>query len=141
MAPELFEEEYNELVDIYSFGVCMLELVTYEYQYGECKNQAQIYKKGIKLADVNKVRYLEVKQFIEKCLAPASQRSSVVQLLKEPFLLAKDPKDLMCDPLQLTDFTPKSMISLKSDSHFMDLDPNYKLLSAGTCAHSMIGTP
>ena len=45
MAPELYEEEYNELVDIYSFGMCMLELVTCEYPYSECRNPAQIYKK------------------------------------------------------------------------------------------------
>lgn len=45
MAPELYDEEYNELVDIYSFGMCMLELATCEYPYSECKNPAQIYKK------------------------------------------------------------------------------------------------
>ncbi|KAK7851378.1 serine/threonine-protein kinase wnk8 [Quercus suber] len=56
MAPELYEEEYNELVDIYSFGMCMLEMVTCEYPYSECKNPAQIYKKvttGIKPASLN----------------------------------------------------------------------------------------
>ncbi|WMV21351.1 hypothetical protein MTR67_014736 [Solanum verrucosum] len=45
MAPELYEEEYNELVDIYAFGMCLLELVTFEYPYVECTNAAQIYKK------------------------------------------------------------------------------------------------
>ncbi|KAL7611965.1 hypothetical protein Lser_V15G04968 [Lactuca serriola] len=45
MAPELYEEEYNELVNIYSFGMCLLEMVTFEYPYRECKNPAQIYKK------------------------------------------------------------------------------------------------
>jgi serine/threonine protein kinase len=45
MAPELYEEEYNELVDIYSFGMCLLEMVTFEYPYSECINAAQIYKK------------------------------------------------------------------------------------------------
>lgn len=45
MAPELYEEEYNELVDIYSFGMCMLEMVTFEYPYSECKSPAQIFKK------------------------------------------------------------------------------------------------
>lgn len=45
MAPELYEEEYNELVDVYSFGMCILEMVTFEYPYSECKNPAQIYKK------------------------------------------------------------------------------------------------
>ena len=45
MAPELYEEQYNELVDIYSFGMCLLEMVTFEYPYSECINAAQIYKK------------------------------------------------------------------------------------------------
>ena len=45
MAPELYEEEYNELVDIYAFGMCLLELVTFDYPYAECINAAQIYKK------------------------------------------------------------------------------------------------
>ncbi|KAL6566640.1 hypothetical protein OROMI_015044 [Orobanche minor] len=45
MASELYEEEYNELVDIYVFGMCLLELVTLEYPYVECANAAQIYKK------------------------------------------------------------------------------------------------
>jgi len=45
MAPELYEEEYNELVDIYSFGMCVLEMLTAEYPYSECSNPAQIYKK------------------------------------------------------------------------------------------------
>jgi hypothetical protein len=32
-------------VDVYSFGMCMLELTTMEYPYNECKTAAQIYKK------------------------------------------------------------------------------------------------
>lgn len=45
MAPELYDEDYNELADIYSFGMCMLELATSQYPYRECRNSAQIYKK------------------------------------------------------------------------------------------------
>lgn len=45
MAPELYEENYNELVDVYSFGMCILEMLTHEYPYSECTNPAQIYKK------------------------------------------------------------------------------------------------
>ncbi|KAK9271658.1 hypothetical protein L1049_002021 [Liquidambar formosana] len=89
MAPELYDENYNELADIYSFGMCMLEMVTFEYPYSECKNSAQIYKKvssGIKPASLSKVKDPEVKQFIEKCLVPASQRLSAKELLKDPFL-------------------------------------------------------
>lgn len=52
MAPELYEEEYNELVDIYSFGMCMLEMVTLEYPYSECKNPAQIFKKVTSVSEL-----------------------------------------------------------------------------------------
>ncbi|KAI3727789.1 hypothetical protein L6452_16409 [Arctium lappa] len=95
MAPELYDEEYNELVDIYSFGMCILELITCEYPYKECKNHAQIYKKvtsGIKPAGLAKVKDPQVKQFIEKCLVPASQRLSAAELLKDPFLSSESPK-------------------------------------------------
>lgn len=44
-APELYEEKYDQKVDVYSFGMCLLELATMEYPYCECKNAAQIYKK------------------------------------------------------------------------------------------------
>ncbi|KAE8678569.1 putative serine/threonine-protein kinase WNK1 [Hibiscus syriacus] len=47
MALEVYEEAYNELVDIYSFGMCILEMVTFEYLYSECSHPAQIYKKVI----------------------------------------------------------------------------------------------
>ena len=45
MAPEMYEENYDESVDVYAFGMCLLEMVTLEYPYMECKNPAQIYKK------------------------------------------------------------------------------------------------
>nr|KYP69642.1 putative serine/threonine-protein kinase WNK3 [Cajanus cajan] len=89
MAPELYEEEYNELVDIYAFGMCLLELVTVEYPYVECTNAAQIYKKvtcGIRPASLAKVADLEVRAFIEKCIAHVSERLSAKDLLMHPFL-------------------------------------------------------
>jgi serine/threonine protein kinase len=60
MAPELYEEEYNELVDIYSFGMCLLEMVTFEYPYSECINAAQIYKKvsSVRLSPLYKLHLL-----------------------------------------------------------------------------------
>ncbi|KAJ6875623.1 serine/threonine-protein kinase WNK3 [Populus alba x Populus x berolinensis] len=89
MAPELYEEEYNELVDIYAFGMCLLELVTVEYPYVECSNAAQIYKKvtsGIKPASLAKVKDPAVKAFIEKCIAKVSDRLPAKELLMDPFL-------------------------------------------------------
>ncbi|NXP95920.1 WNK3 kinase, partial [Passerina amoena] len=33
MAPEMYEERYDESVDVYAFGMCMLEMGTSEYPY------------------------------------------------------------------------------------------------------------
>ncbi|XP_020596116.1 probable serine/threonine-protein kinase WNK3 [Phalaenopsis equestris] len=100
MAPELYEEEYNELVDIYAFGMCLLELVTFEYPYAECKNAAQIYKKvtsGIKPASLTKVKDPGIRQFIEKCIANASERMSADELLRDPFLQMDSENDILCN--------------------------------------------
>lgn len=47
MAPEMYEEKYDENVDVYAFGMCLLEMVTSEYPYSECMNPGQIYRKVI----------------------------------------------------------------------------------------------
>ncbi|KAE8681371.1 putative serine/threonine-protein kinase WNK4 [Hibiscus syriacus] len=139
MAPELYDEEYNELVDICSFGLCMLEMVTCEYPYNECKNPAQIYKKvssGIKPASLGKVNDPQVKQFIEKCLLPASIRLPAMELLKDPFLLAETPKEPLSVPLHLRNLIPRFVNSVQSEPHPMDMDPNGKNLQK-----SINGTP
>ncbi|XP_047319358.1 serine/threonine-protein kinase WNK8-like [Impatiens glandulifera] len=124
MAPELYEEEYNELVDIYSFGMCMLEMVTFEYPYSECKNPAQIYKKvtsGIKPAALGGVSDPEMKNFIEMCIGPVSQRLHAKELLKDPFL-GNDANDLRHQPDQQS-----ISVSLPSSCgpFSMDIDPEY----------------
>lgn len=47
MAPELYEESYGIEVDIYAFGMALLEMLTREAPYRECNNPAQIYKKVV----------------------------------------------------------------------------------------------
>ncbi|KAJ1378695.1 Serine/threonine-protein kinase, active site [Sesbania bispinosa] len=145
MAPELYEEEYNELVDIYSFGMCILEMVTLEYPYSECKNPAQIFKKvtsGIKPASLNKVSDPQIKEFIEKCLVPASERLSAEELLKDPFLQVENPKDPNFYPLQSPIKTPRATNMSKSGSPSlsMDIDADYKQLSVSICAESNQGS-
>ncbi|XP_052191320.1 probable serine/threonine-protein kinase WNK9 isoform X2 [Diospyros lotus] len=90
MAPEVYAEEYNELVDIYSFGMCILEMVTFEYPYSECNHPAQIYKKGKKPDALYKVGDPEVRKFVEKCLVTASLRLPANLLLNDPFLQIDD---------------------------------------------------
>ncbi|KAK4420824.1 putative serine/threonine-protein kinase WNK11 [Sesamum alatum] len=88
MAPELYDEDYTEMIDIYSFGMCLLEMVTLELPYSECDNVVKIYKKvtsGVRPQAMNKVKDPEVKAFIEKCLAQPRARPSAADLLKDPF--------------------------------------------------------
>ena len=88
MAPELYDEDYTEMVDIYSFGMCVLEMVTLEIPYSECDSVAKIYKKvssGVRPQALNKIIAAEVKAFIERCLAQPRARPSAAELLKDPF--------------------------------------------------------
>ena len=50
MAPELYEENYDEKVDIYAFGMCLLEMVTGLIPYHECVSAPQIYKKVLNVS-------------------------------------------------------------------------------------------
>ncbi|KAL7194909.1 hypothetical protein ACSBR1_035173 [Camellia fascicularis] len=89
MAPELYEEDYDELVDVYSFGMCVLEMLTSEYPYSECSNPAQIYKKVTsgKLPEAfYRIQDIEAQRFVAKCLGTASKRPSARELLEDPFL-------------------------------------------------------
>ncbi|XP_016173948.2 probable serine/threonine-protein kinase WNK11 [Arachis ipaensis] len=89
MAPELYSEKYTEKVDIYSFGMCVLEMVTREIPYSECESVVKIYKKvtsGVRPQSLNKINNSELKSFIHKCIAhPPSARPSAAQLLQDPF--------------------------------------------------------
>ncbi|KAK7338088.1 hypothetical protein VNO77_18687 [Canavalia gladiata] len=145
MAPELYEEEYNELVDVYSFGMCILEMVTFEYPYSECKNPAQIYKKvtsGIEPASLERVNDPQIKEFIKKCLVPASKRLSAKDLLKDPFLQVESPKDPILDLLQLSS-NSQNDLDLSEFSHLtVDLDADSKHISMSTCVDESIhGSP
>ncbi|KAI9282267.1 kinase-like domain-containing protein [Sporodiniella umbellata] len=103
MAPEMYEEQgYNEKVDIYAFGMCLLEMATGEYPYGECKNAAQIYKKvsaGVKPVCLSKAQNKEVLGVIENCLSDEDQRMSAQEILEHSFLAVEpDVVLLAADP-------------------------------------------
>ncbi|XP_016350057.1 serine/threonine-protein kinase WNK2 isoform X3 [Sinocyclocheilus anshuiensis] len=89
MAPEMYEEHYDEAVDVYAFGMCMLEMATSEYPYSECQNAAQIYRKvtsGVKPASFSKVTMPEIKEIIGECICHRwEERYSIKDLLNHAF--------------------------------------------------------
>uniref|UniRef100_A0A8C5S292 non-specific serine/threonine protein kinase n=1 Tax=Laticauda laticaudata TaxID=8630 RepID=A0A8C5S292_LATLA len=89
MAPEMYEEKYDEAVDVYAFGMCMLEMATSEYPYSECQNAAQIYRKvtsGMKPNSFYKVKVPELKEIIEGCIRMnKNERYTIQDLLDHSF--------------------------------------------------------
>jgi WNK lysine deficient protein kinase len=106
MAPEMYEEHYDEAVDVYAYGLCMLEMATGEYPYSECTGPAQIYKKvvnGVKPNSLEKVESQDVKEIIEQCIQLKKEdRPSIKELLGKDFF-AEDMgfKVELCDREEL----------------------------------------
>lgn len=89
MAPELYDEHYGPSVDIYSFGLCLLEMCTHRTPYSECLSPYEIYNKvtsGVKPLALDLILDAEVRDFIELCLLPVDQRPHADELLTHKFL-------------------------------------------------------
>lgn len=96
MAPELYDENYDERVDIYAFGMSCIEMITAKTPYYDCTSAPQIYKKvlnGEMPPELEKVSNKNAKAFILLCLQPKDQRPPASELLKHPFLLENDVED------------------------------------------------
>jgi|AntRauTorckE5430_2_1112549.scaffolds.fasta_scaffold05260_2 hypothetical protein len=108
MAPELYDEAYDEKVDIYAFGMCMLEIFTKEIPYKECSNPAQIYKRvtnGIEPQSLCRIRSENAQDFIRQCLGMKDDdgnliRPSASELLSHPFLAKRetDSNEIAVEP-------------------------------------------
>jgi len=97
MAPEMFEEKYDEKVDIYAFGMCVIQMVTKKYPYQECRTLHQVYKKITKneWPDVlSTIISKSVKDFIQICCAFKSEKRPTAAMLRHhPFLNYSYPID------------------------------------------------
>lgn len=109
MAPDMYEEQsYDEKVDIYAFGMCMLEIFTKEIPYRECMNPAQIYKKvssGEPPEVLSRLQSRNAREFVVLCLGYKDEngryvRPSASELLQHPFLekRASDEDEVFVDP-------------------------------------------
>lgn len=90
MAPEMYGESYNHKVDIYAFGMCILEIYTGQYPYSECTNTGQIFTKVAKGLPPRALVQMEnvcVKHFIETCLLPVEKRPTARELLDHALLI------------------------------------------------------
>jgi WNK lysine deficient protein kinase len=126
MAPDMYEENsYNEKVDVYAFGMCLLEIFTKEIPYSECSNPAQIYKKvsaGEPPEVLSRLQSKHAREFVMLCLGYRDEngnfiRPSVSELLVHPFLdkRANDDDEVVVDrPLRERTITETSGDSISS---------------------------
>jgi serine/threonine protein kinase len=107
MAPELFNgSSYNEKVDIWAFGMCVLEMATHRYPFSECTSYGRLVRKivsGEKPLGLYLIDDIEVRQFIEACIAKAEVRMSAAELLKHPFLSESVDNEKDCRFIRLYD--------------------------------------
>lgn len=98
MAPEMYTESYDESVDVYAFGMCLLEMVTGEYPYQECTRVFDIYKlvtQGIKPENYKKVENKELRELIDVCINPKSnQRPTVKELANHSWFIENNGLNL-----------------------------------------------
>ncbi|GBG32264.1 Serine/threonine-protein kinase WNK2 [Hondaea fermentalgiana] len=96
MAPELYDEHYDEKVDIYAFGMCVMEMVVKESPYSECDSAGQIFRKvtrGELPAAFSRITYEPLIRFIGKCIRQPDEgasRPSASELLQDEFLQEQD---------------------------------------------------
>ena len=104
MAPELYENApYNDKVDMYAFGMCMLEMCTIEPPYMECSSIPQIYRKvtsGIFPESLSRVEDANAREIITRLLSfDQRNRPSATELLSNNFFKKIDEKKLPNDKL------------------------------------------
>ena len=91
MAPEMYSELYDESIDVYAFGMCLLEMATGEYPYQECTKPFEIYKRvtnGIKPENYNRIDNDDLKELIFLCIRlKTHQRPNVKELVNHSWFL------------------------------------------------------
>eukprot|EP01138_Halocafeteria_seosinensis_P000577 gb/GECG01000592.1/.p1 GENE.gb/GECG01000592.1/~~gb/GECG01000592.1/.p1 ORF type:complete len:1265 (+),score=182.90 gb/GECG01000592.1/:1-3795(+) len=105
MAPELYDEEYDETVDVYSFGLTLLEMCTRgEIPYAECTNHAQIYRKLVQNVlpeALDQVREESFCGYIRYCILKRDDgtRPSASDALAHPFIQQEEIENDDCTEL------------------------------------------
>ncbi|CAD8171289.1 unnamed protein product [Paramecium octaurelia] len=105
MAPEIYHGNYDTKVDIYAFGMCILEIVTGMKPFCECKGgTGQVIKKVMesqKPQSLEGILNEKIKSIILECLKPANERPTATQLLNQYFQSSNIDED-NC-PVQLNE--------------------------------------
>jgi WNK lysine deficient protein kinase len=102
-APEMYFDQITPAVDVYSFGLCLLEIVTQERPYLESPSLSCTVKRklnGVLPMSLDKLQDLQVKDLIQLCLGPCEERPTAADLVMHQFFAEVDDK-LDCLPVRM----------------------------------------
>ena len=120
-SPEVYQKKYGVKCDIYSLGISIIEMITGEKPYSECKGQilavCEKVRKNILPECFNKITNNKVKEFILKCLKPENERPSATELLEDKFLNDLESEENSYPAIELEN---QKVISVKSSGLYMN---------------------
>jgi WNK lysine deficient protein kinase len=133
MAPEIFDEKYTEKIDIYAFGLCLLEMSTNMYPYEEYDGSiVKIWKAiraGIKPKALSLVKDKQIYELINICISCEKNRPTAKQLLEMPlFDLNNSDDNVPVDLYSSEDKIEDDSNSIDSDSLPTADDLKYELI-------------
>lgn len=112
MAREMFEGEgYSEKVDIYAFGMALIEMATGKTPYAELSDSSEVCRcvlKGVLPGSLGAVRDNCLRSLIMSCLVPQSNRCSAAQCLEHHFFYPEASCSGDCIPSECVTVFPLS---------------------------------
>ena len=129
-SPEVYQKKYGVKCDIYSLGISIIEMITGEKPYSECKGQilavCEKVRKNILPECFNKITNNKVKEFILKCLKPENERPSATELLEDKFLNDLESEENSYPAIELEN---QKVISVKSSGLYMNEKNSREIIS------------
>ncbi len=107
MAPEMYEGRYSDKIDIYAFGMTVLEIITKKIPYYECNFVPQIWRKitsGKKPLIYSHLKESKLKDIISMCIdSNPENRPSIKDLMDNDFFNSNPEDEITLDNFIISD--------------------------------------
>lgn len=116
-SPERLNGVFEPCIDIWSLGICLLELLTQQAAYSECQNPQELVSTICSFTlpqSINLVKNKVASDLIRSCLSPANSRPNINQILESPIFI-ETPQTSQVPAQQSQDLNEAIQIILPND--------------------------